>query len=344
MKLQTIIESHWYSKFDPIIGVVMFPFSLIYELIVKIRWLLFKLGLKRSTKLPVPVVIIGNISVGGVGKTPLTKMLANELKLRGINTGIILRGYKGSSKNARIVTAQDDTSLVGDEALIYAQAGFKVAIGSKRVEAAKLLLATYPEIQLILADDGMQHYYLKRDLEICVIDSSRILGNQQVLPLGPLREPMSRLKTIDYFAINGKHNQEQLNKILTKYKKPVVYQELRFINFYNPVLDKTATIEELNKIGELLPMAAIGNPQRFYYFLKDLGVSFRKVKSLPDHHDYVINDIPDDYTIITTEKDYTKLAKFKNKRIWVANVSAELSDESLINKIISLIKINKDQG
>jgi len=336
MKLQSILENHWYSKFDPFLGIILFPFSLIYETIVRIRKFLFKIKLKSSTRLPVPVVIIGNISVGGAGKTPLTKMLAEELSNKGVNVGIILRGYKGDNKNAKIVSAHDDSSVVGDEALIYAKNGFKVAISSKRVEAGKLLFATYPETQVILADDGMQHYYLQRDLEICVIDSSRLLGNQQLLPAGPLREPVSRLNSVDFIVVNGSQNQAQLKNMLSAYKTPILNQELDFECLYNPINGKSVSAQELNNL-KLLPMAAIGNPQRFYAYLRDLGIRFDKVKSLPDHHHYQESDIPAGYTIITTEKDYTKLSRFNNPNIWVAKVKAKLNDESIINAILSKI-------
>jgi len=338
MKLQSIIESHWYTKFDPFLGIILFPFSLIYEAIVRIRKFLFKIKLKSSTRLPVPVVIIGNISVGGAGKTPLTKALAEELVSKGINVGIVLRGYKSKNKNAKIVAADDNSTNVGDEALIYAQNGFKAAIGSKRAEAGKLLLATYPETQVILADDGMQHYYLQRDLEICVIDSSRLLGNQQLLPAGPLREPVSRLNSVDFIVVNGSQNQTQLENILSKYKIPIINQELDFECLYNPISGKSVSAQELNNL-KLLPMAAIGNPQRFYAYLRDLGIKFDKVKSLPDHHHYQESDIPAGYTIITTEKDYTKLSTFNNPNIWVAKVKAKLNNESIITAILG--KINQ---
>lgn len=338
MKLKELIEQHWYQKADPILSIILFPFSLIYELIIRTRKLMFTLKLKSSSKLNVPVVIIGNIGVGGAGKTPLAKHLAQQLTAAGIEVGIILRGYKASDNaQARIVEGHDDSSEVGDEALIYAQAGIKVAIGSKRVAAGQALLAKYPEIKLILADDGMQHYYLARDMEICVIDSTRIFGNQQLLPMGPLREPVSRLKQVDAIVINGKHHQDQINKLLQKYAKPVIWQELAFECFYNPVTEVRAARQELNG-QKIAAMAAIGNPYRFFNYLRELGVEFNKVRAFPDHYSYKESDIPEGYTIITTEKDYTKLTKFKNKNIWVAQVSAKLSDPTLIEKIQNLVK------
>lgn len=337
MRLQTIIERHWYLRIDPILMIILFPFSLLYEIVIKIRKILFTLRIIPSSKLPVPVVIIGNITVGGAGKTPLTKFIATELTKQNIAFGIVLRGYKSKTKSARIVTANDSSLEVGDEALIYAQAGFKVAIGSKRVMAAKLLLQQHPEIQIILADDGMQHYYLRRNMEICVVDSSRMFGNQQLLPLGPLREPMDRLKKVSAIVVNGNYNLDKLNEILSEYKTPVYHQDIQLINFYNPVLAESKTSAEMGEIANVMAVAGIGNPGRFYDTLEQNGIKIQKVKSFPDHYHYQAHDISDKYAIITTEKDYTKLAQFKLKNVWVAQVTARLNSPAIINQITSLV-------
>lgn len=337
MKLQRIIEKHWYLKSDLLLTILLLPLSLIYELIITIRRYLFKLKIKPSTRLAVPVVIIGNISVGGAGKTPLTKYLAQTLSAQGIKVGIILRGYKSSTTTAKIVSAQDDSHEVGDEALIYAQAGHRVAIGAKRVAAGKLLLRQFPDTQLILADDGMQHYYLDRDLEICVVDSSRMFGNQQVLPLGPLREPMNRLNRVDALVVNGNYNHASLDQILLPYQKPIYYQELEFIHFFNPVTQTIASVAEM-KNTSIMAMAAIGNPGRFFDYLEQLGLKINQWQAFPDHYHYQAADINPKYAIITTEKDYTKLAQFKANNIWIAVVQAKLNNEKLIDSIKDLIK------
>lgn len=337
MRLQQIIEKHWYQKSDPVLTILLLPFSLIYELVVTIRRVLFKLRLKRTSKLSVPVVIIGNISVGGAGKTPLTKYLAQTLTRQGIKVGIILRGYKSTTTNATLVSAQDDSLTVGDEALIYAQAGYNVAIGSKRVAAGKLLLQQFPDTQLILADDGMQHYYLARDLEICVVDSTRMFGNQQVLPLGPLREAMRRLNSVDAIVVNGNYNVNKLDKILLPYHKPTYRQELEFVHFFNPVSQTITSIAEMTQ-KPILAMAAIGNPSRFFDYLEQLGLKITQWQAFPDHYHYQAADIDPKYAIITTEKDYTKLAKFQANNIWIAVVSAKLNSKELIERIKDLIK------
>ncbi len=335
MKLQHIIEQHWYNKVNPYLALLLFPFSIIYAIIIIIRRWLFILKLKTQTKIAVPVVIIGNISVGGAGKTPLTKALATDLIAKGIKVGIILRGYKGSADKELIVKTTDSSAIVGDEALIYAQAGFRVAIGRKRVAAAQLLLSEYPETQLILADDGMQHYYLDRDMEICVIDSSRMFGNQQLLPLGPLRESMNRLKSVDAIVINGYANQDKLTSILAKYPVPLYHQELEFVHFYNPQTQQIATIQQM-KDQRLMAIAAIGNPIRFFNYLKALGLKLSEQRAFPDHYHYLKSDISSQYAIITTEKDYTKLAQFSATNIWVTVINAKLNDNQLLEKIVRL--------
>lgn len=337
MKIQTIIERHWYAKLDPFLLIILFPFSIVYELIINIRKFLFMLRLIPSTKTPVPVVIIGNISVGGAGKTPLTKHIAEELSNKNIEFGIVLRGYKSKNKGVTIVTTKHGSNEVGDEALIYASAGYKVAIGSNRVNAARALLKNYPTIKIILADDGMQHYALRRDMEICVVDSSRMFGNQQLLPVGPLREPMNRLKKVSAIVINGDYNKTKLNEILSQYKIPVFHQELQFKYFYNPVTNEKLSAYEMSK-RHIYAMAAIGNPARFYDYLEKLGQKIKGVKTFPDHYHYQKRDIVSNLDIITTEKDYTKLAKFKPENVWIAEVSAKLNSDELINKIINLVK------
>ena len=339
MKIQQIIEKHWYSRLNPWLSILLWPISQLYYLIVLIRRALFHIGIKTTTKLSIPVVIIGNISVGGAGKTPLTKHIASELTKLGYHVGIILRGYKSSTTDAKIVSQNDDSAEVGDEALIYAQAGFRVAIGAKRIAAAQLLLDKHPHTQIILADDGMQHYYLGRDYEICVIDSTRWLGNQQIIPMGPLREKVSRLESVNAIVINGNTNPKLQDKLSSQIATPIYNQKLEFIEFYNPVTDEHQSLEQLLSDPKLkfCAMAAIGNPQRFFDYLQNLGLLLAKCIAFPDHYHYHEQDIPAEYAIITTEKDYTKLAVFKKPNIWIARVSAKLNNSQLINDIVHLI-------
>lgn len=337
MKLQNLIENHWYTRRNPWLSLLLYPLSLIYTVIVKIRQVLFNIGFKSSYSVNVPVVIVGNIGVGGAGKTPLTKYLLQTLNEQGIKAGVILRGYKSTIKTSHVVNANDNSDTVGDEALIYAQSGFKVAIGAKRIEAARLLLKTFPDTQLIIADDGMQHYYLKRDFEICVVDGARYFGNQTLLPNGPLREPPGRLNSVSAIVINSELSINNRPATLAGLSVPIYTQTLEFIDLYNPLLQQSYAIKDFPP-QKIMALAAIGNPLRFFSYLENLGIRISKTQIFPDHYHYNASDISDEYAIITTEKDYTKLAKFKKDNIWIARVQAKLDNNQLITQIINLLE------
>lgn len=336
MKLQNLIEKHWYYKNNPLLALFLLPLALLFFFISKTRYFLYKAKILKSFKLPVPVVIVGNISVGGAGKTPLTKYLAEELSQSGISVGVILRGYKSSVKGSKVVLADDSSALVGDEALIYARNNIRVAIGSSRYHAGLALLAAYPDIQLILTDDGLQHYRLQRDYEIAVIDSSRMLGNCFTLPMGPLRENTARLKTVDAVVINGKTPENLRQKLAMP--KLVVEQKLVLDKILNPKKDMGCDVKEFNN-KKIVAIAAIGNPQRFFDFIFGLGINLNNVIAFPDHHHYVQNDIPQGYDIIlTTEKDYAKISEFNLENIRIVLVKTKLDNPELLNQIRKLVK------
>lgn len=350
MNLQQIIEKHWYKK-DNLLGniclnIFLLPFSFIFLLTSKFRRLMYEYRVFRSFKLPVPVTIIGNITVGGSGKTPLTKHIARELLENNIKAGVILRGYKSKTSDATIVKNNDDPEVVGDEALIYANNNIPVAIGRNRYLAGLKLLEEYPDIDIILSDDGMQHYRLQRDFEIAVIDESRILGNNCVLPNGPLREPTSRLKEVNAIVINSQNDLAD-TWFLTNlgFKKSATQlrlsQKLVLDKIYNPITGEKISINKLED-KSIAAMAAIGNPQRFFKFIEEHGISLNKTFAFSDHYYYQSSDIPTNYDIIlTSDKDYTKLAKFNPKNIYVINVTSQLNNNKLIENISNLIPRKK---
>jgi tetraacyldisaccharide 4'-kinase len=332
MKLQNIIEKHWYKTNNLLLSSLLLPACLIFYIISRIRYYFYKYNIFKSYKLSVPVIIVGNISVGGVGKTPLTKMLASELENKGIAVGIILRGYTGSaSKDGVVVLPNMSSSKVGDEALIYAQNNFKVAIGSNRYQAGLKLLDAYPQIQLIIADDGLQHYKLQRDFEIAVVDATRLFGNHFVLPMGPLRETISRLNSVDAVVINGEAI-PQASPLFDKYQSKLYRQQIIFDKIYNPVTNTTALPSQFTN-QKVCAMAAIGNPSRFFNLLESLGIMPAQTLVFPDHHQYQLSDIPQNTTILVTEKDYTKLSQLKNLNIWVVYIKAQLNNVQLLNQI-----------
>jgi tetraacyldisaccharide 4'-kinase len=335
MKLQAIIEQHWYTKTNIILSIILFPLCVVFYVVSKVRYYSYKYKLLKSYQLPIPVVIVGNISVGGAGKTPLTQHLVTELEKSGIKAGVILRGYKGENRQARIVTATDDSKLVGDEALIYAKNGVKVAIGANRYEAGITLLNAYPELQLVIADDGLQHYRLKRDYEIAVIDSTRMLGNNFLLPMGPLRETASRLKTVNAVVINGGSTQLPEN-LCTYMPHLVVTQNLVLAGISNPVTGQFIEPTTL-KTKKILALAAIGNPERFFNFLRDLSITLDKTLAFPDHYPFQAHDLPSTHEVIlVTEKDYVKLSPLNNDRIWVVKVTTKLNNDLLLSQVKNL--------
>ncbi|MDD1617607.1 MAG: Tetraacyldisaccharide 4'-kinase, partial [Methylococcaceae bacterium NSP1-2] len=190
----------WYK--DIFIGTWLMPLGFLFSDIVRFRKFLYRIGMLKTQRLPVPVIIVGNITVGGTGKTPLIIALTQVLKDAGFKVGIISRGYGGDSI-PRMVTVDSDPKQVGDEALLIAkQTGCPMAVAPLRVEAGKLLLEQ-ADCNVILSDDGLQHYALYRDIEIAVIDGERRFGNSYCLPAGPLREPINRLQSVDFIVVNG---------------------------------------------------------------------------------------------------------------------------------------------
>lgn len=327
------LERHWYHPVWWMTALLALPEGL-FALLAALRRLLFRLGVKRITTLPVPVVVIGNINVGGVGKTPLTESLLRDFAARGVKAGVISRGYGGSHREPTLVSAATPASLVGDEPLLLAATGAPVAVGRDRIAAARLLLARHPDIQLVLSDDGLQHYALGRALEIVVLDGERGLGNGHLLPAGPLREPPSRLRSVDAIVVNG-GNAERLALPATV---PGFRQTLAPAAFYlaaNPGQTRSADDFAAEKV---VALAGIGNPQRFFDTLRRLGVVLQRSIALPDHHPLAESDLPVDAdAVIVTAKDAVKLQCVNHARLWVLPVRARLEPD-LATWILSRLK------
>ncbi|MDO8989920.1 MAG: tetraacyldisaccharide 4'-kinase [Sideroxyarcus sp.] len=311
------LQHHWY-RVSPL-HLLLFPVSLVFRALAAARRLLYRSGILASVKLPVPVVVVGNISVGGTGKTPLTLWLAQQLLDNGWHPGIVSRGYikDGARSNVpREVTAADAADTVGDEPLLMAQRALcPVWIGRDRPAAALALLQTHPECDIILSDDGLQHYRLQRDAEIAVVDGARRFGNRMLLPAGPLREPVSRLKTVDAVVVNsGETRGDEFAMRL---------EGMRFHNLLNP--GSVVTAGEF--AGQRLhAIAGIGHPRRFFSHLEHLGLAVQQ-HAFPDHHRYAASDIAfeDADAILMTEKDAVKCASFATEKCWVLRVDALVS-------------------
>ena len=311
------------------------PLSLIFLLITRIRK-------KRITpvKVPVPVVVVGNIYVGGTGKTPITIALARKLTEAGLHPGIISRGYASSGQQTRLVSDTSRADIVGDEPLLIFQATqCPVAVNRDRVDAAQTLLKTHPEVDVILSDDGLQHLRLARDVELAVV-GARGLGNGWVLPAGPLREPPSRLDSVDAIVLNATHE-----TLTTRTPRFVATSQLgRVIQL------ATGQVDSINHLSECIAKnhwrteaaAGIALPDRFFYMLHAHDIACRGIR-LPDHFDFSDNPFSavDADIIFITGKDAVKCHQIpqiaRDTRIWVADLEMVLN-QFLVDRILEKIQ------
>lgn len=315
------IEQHW-QRLTPV-SAALLPLGLLFAGVARLRRAAYTLGMLRQHKLPVPVIVIGNISVGGTGKTPLTIYLASRLRQLGLRPGIVSRGYGGSAQQPTCVTGDSPAALVGDEPILIARhSGCPVFVCRDRAAAGAALLAAHPDCNLLLCDDGMQHYQLARDLEIAVVDAARGFGNSLPLPAGPLREMPARLGKVSAIVTNGP------GTLPLPVEVPIFRMQLRGSHCYRlNAPHETCAATELNR-GKVMAVAGIGNPQRFFSQLHSLGLTAEHT-AFADHHAFTPTDLafPGYDTILLTEKDAVKCAGFKDDRIWVFPVSAELEPD-----------------
>ena len=314
------IEQHW-QRFTPV-SALLTPLSALFGGIAALRRQAFKLGLSRQHDLPVPVVVVGNISVGGTGKTPLTIQLARRLCQLGYHPGIISRGYGGSATEPTVVYPDSNPDQVGDEPVLIARhTALPVVVCRDRAAAGHALLKAHPECNLLLCDDGLQHYPLARDVEIAVVDGARGFGNGLLLPAGPLREPQSRLQQVDAIVLNG-FGQPTLPQ------RPVFQMHLTGGECYR-LSAPHETRPASDFIGHnVIAVAGIGHPERFFMQLRGVGLQPR-CYAFPDHHQFTPEELafPGCDFVLLTEKDAVKCAGFKDDRIWVFPVSAEIEPD-----------------
>ena len=300
---------------------LLLPISILFLGLVAGRRALYRLGLLPRIRLSVAVVVVGNINVGGTGKTPLVIHLAQVLRSRGRHPGIVSRGYLGNSGNVAEVNPESDPGEVGDEPVLLARrSGCAVFVGRDRVAAARALLAANPDCDVILSDYGLQHYLLERDVEIAMFDAGR-MQNGWMLPAGPLREPMARLNHVDAIVINNTAVSPAPTFVC-----PTFVMRLHG-NIFFRLDDPLVTCSATELAGKALhAVAGIAEPRRFFDLLSDLGLNYSK-HSFADHHDYRAEDIGfSGGAILTTEKDAVKLARLKlSLPVWVLPVAANVS-------------------
>ena len=337
------ITRHWYNESTP--PAYLQAMSRLYARIHAKRQAKHIRESNLQQRSPVPVIVIGNISVGGTGKTPMVIAVAQYLSKHGYRVGIISRGYKGKSKRWPVqVTSQSTSDMVGDEPMmIFTETNLPVVVGPKRNRDIEFLLRKNRDVNVILSDDGMQHYAMIRDIEIAVIDGERMFGNKHLLPAGPLREPLSRLNSVDMRVFNGNEASE-----VTQYSSDHDFIMHLVLSTVYRLGDKTKSrlIDEF-KGQKVHAVAGIGHPQRFFKALKDVNIQVIE-HVFPDHYDFKEGDLNfnDKLPVLMTEKDAVKCEKYALDNCWVVSVSAELCErfyQSLLVKLVNT-KIGKKYG
>ena len=315
-------QSGWWLWSKNPVSLMLWPVSLLFCFLVEIRVRLYKFQILKSTKLPVPVIIVGNISLGGNGKTPFVASFIKLLKQRGYQPAILTRGYKSDHERETTVLTQSLTSdKAGDEANMLSEiCDCPIAVGANRVESATALISQHPDIDLLVADDGLQHYALTRDIEI-VVQREQAYGNGFCIPAGPLREAKSRLKQVDMVVDrDGDDISEQLGKCW---------------NLMQP--DEQRDLSEF--IGQkVYALAGIGFPELFFDALRKLGLDLQ-TRAFDDHETFSAQDLKPfgQAPLLVTHKDAVKLRPFATKNIWVVPLELTLSDD-LQYRLMSLVE------
>jgi len=324
------LVADWYAPRQSLLVTALLPLSLAFRAIVALRRTLYRRGMLRTVRLSVPVVVVGNIVAGGSGKTPLVAALAGALARRGFQPGIVSRGHgrDGTGGEPIAVSRDDDPRRVGDEPLLLARAGYPVVVASDRAAAGLELLARHPACNVILADDGLQHYRLARSVEIAVVDTTRPPGRPWLLPAGPLREPPSRLDEVDAVVALVAQGGGASGAPPGAFTMSLEGRDFVRVD------DPRATAPASAFAGDgTHALAGIGNPARFFAQLATMGIAATP-HPLPDHHRFTAGDlaIPGARAILMTEKDAVKCAAFADARCWYLPVRARV-DEALVNFI-----------
>ncbi|MCL1143135.1 tetraacyldisaccharide 4'-kinase [Shewanella gaetbuli] len=337
--MQKLVNQIWYGKHW--LKWLLLPLSALFAVITSLRRLLFRLGLKTRSQLSVPVVVVGNITAGGSGKTPTVIHLINLLKANGLQPGVVSRGYGSSGTGVRAVTNSSTPDEVGDEPLmIYQRTQVAMVVGSQRVLAAQKLIDDF-NVDVIICDDGLQHYALERDLEIALVDGARRYGNECLIPAGPLREGLWRLNSVDWIINNGgplvaDNNMNEQLMLLEPAPLQAVNTDLA-TEFVAPNFD-----------DECVAIAGIGNPQRFFDSLTQQGFNVVKAVAFEDHQAYqakTLNALAKQSPLLMTEKDAVKCREFASQNWWYLPVNAKLSkefDHQFMSRVTQLIQRKKE--
>ncbi|MBB1270601.1 tetraacyldisaccharide 4'-kinase [Shewanella sp. SR44-3] len=342
--MQRWVNKIWYGSHP--IAWLLLPLSALFWLISSLRRRKFVGAPPASEALGVPVIIVGNITVGGSGKTPMVIYLIELLRRQGYRPGVISRGYGVKIDGVKLVDARAKAGDVGDEpAMIVARTQVPMAVGPDRLAAIGLLQAHH-DIDVIISDDGLQHYRLPRDIELVIIDGARRFGNGNLLPAGPLREGLWRLNCIDWLINNG--GQVQGDEVLMQLEPQPLLEVRAAVTACDTSLARDAvslSVPELDKQQPVVAMAGIGNPERFFDSLKAQGYSLKHTLACNDHQAFdaqTLMSFAGNYPLIMTEKDAVKCRDFARDNWWYLPVNAKLNpdfDNALLARLAPLMPL-----
>lgn len=336
----------WYRSYiHPLLWLAI-PLNWLFVVFSLIRRVLYRLGLKKTYRAPVPVIVVGNISVGGTGKTPLTMALVELLQRAGFKPGIVSRGYGGQGPFPHLISEHSDPQATGDEPyMLHSVTGVPVCVSPQRAEAIQHLLE-HAECNVIISDDGLQHYAMGRDIEIAVVDATRGLGNGWRLPCGPLRESVRRLKRVDYVLLNGASEGG---------KVPLPTPLVKNLTQRNALIEMQIATRGWRRVSDsqeietpdgesVIAIAGIGNPKRFFDLLEAEKLHITETRVFADHHGFDASDffnVSNLYPIVMTEKDAVKCKPFARPHWYYLKVGAQLP-ESFEQHIIKRVQEHSD--
>ena len=311
---RSFVVDSWYNKSFWLY--LLYPFSILFSYLTSRRRRKFLKNKTESFSAKIPIIVVGNLTIGGTGKTPLVKYIATELIKRGYKPGIVSRGYGGKFKETLKVDSNTSVKQTGDEAQILSKLNIPFYIDKNRVRAVEKIIENH-DCDVIISDDGLQHYKMKRDIEIAVIDGKRRFGNKLTFPAGPLRESIKRLSTVDFVVNNSGPTEE--NEFLMSIS-PSEFVHLKSGKSYG--------VEDWPMHNQVHAVAGLGNPGRFFDLLDKLGFDIVR-HPYPDHHNFDSSDLfyLDHLPIIMTEKDASKCKDFDNNKIWYLKIDADVNNK-----------------